>query len=71
MVQRGDSSTTVRKFQWPARAATGSCNWRRTQGMRGGRWRRATMVGCGSSLKGAVGGFTPGGIGMPPAVGRG
>jgi hypothetical protein len=42
--------------------------------MRGGRWRRVTMAGGGSSRKGAIdggSGFTSGGVGVPPAFGRG
>jgi hypothetical protein len=40
--------------------------------MRGGQRRRATMVEGGSSPKGAVGGgFTSGGVVMPPAAGCG
>jgi hypothetical protein len=74
MVRCGGASAMAREFWWSGRAAMGSCGWRRRRGMRGGRWRRVTMAGGGSSRKGAIdggSGFTSGGVGVPPAFGRG
>jgi hypothetical protein len=65
-------SEAVGEFRWPVMRATRSCIMIGPTGMRGGRQRRAMMAGGGSSQKGAVsGGFTFGGVGVPPAADRG